>query len=51
MWTLTHHADFALGFTGLLAHPEALGETFHLTKDEVLSWDEIYRTVAEAAGV
>ncbi|MFJ7063048.1 hypothetical protein ACIQVA_36195 [Streptomyces microflavus] len=51
LWTLTHHADFALGFTGLLANPEAFGETFHLTGDEVLSWDGIYRTVAEAAGV
>ncbi|MFE8977686.1 SDR family oxidoreductase [Streptomyces cyaneofuscatus] len=51
LWTLTHHTDFAVGFTGLLGHPEALGETFHLTGDEVLSWDQIYRTVAGAAGV
>ncbi|MEW2274673.1 NAD-dependent epimerase/dehydratase family protein [Streptomyces griseofuscus] len=51
LWTLTHHTDFALGFTGLLNNPGALGETFHITGDEVLSWDEIYRTVAEAAGV
>ncbi|MEV8434670.1 NAD-dependent epimerase/dehydratase family protein (plasmid) [Streptomyces sp. HUAS 31] len=51
LWTLTHHTDFALGFTGLLGHPGALGETFHITGDEVLSWDRIYRTVAEAAGV
>ncbi|MGW6239117.1 NAD-dependent epimerase/dehydratase family protein [Streptomyces sp. NPDC055094] len=51
LWTLTHHTDFARGFVGLLGHPEALGETFHITSDEVLSWDRIYRTVAEAAGV
>ncbi|MEU0283973.1 NAD-dependent epimerase/dehydratase family protein [Streptomyces sp. NPDC006195] len=51
LWTLTHHTDFALGFTGLLGNPAALGETFHITGDEVLSWDQIYRTVAEAAGV
>ncbi|NEC17696.1 NAD-dependent epimerase/dehydratase family protein [Streptomyces parvus] len=51
LWTLTHHTDFALGFTGLLGHPEALGETFHITGDEVLSWDQIYRCVADAAGV
>ncbi|AWW43196.1 NAD-dependent dehydratase [Streptomyces sp. AS58] len=51
LWTLTHHTDFAVGFTGLLGHPEALGETFHITGDEVLSWDQIYRAVAAAAGV
>ncbi|WP_411120121.1 NAD-dependent epimerase/dehydratase family protein [Streptomyces sp. 058-1L] len=51
LWTLTHHTDFALGFTGLLGNPEALGETFHITGDEVLSWDQIYRSVADAAGV
>ncbi|MFF6984287.1 NAD-dependent epimerase/dehydratase family protein [Streptomyces sp. NPDC008343] len=51
LWTVTHHTDFALGFTGLLGNPAAVGETFHLTGDEVLSWDAIYRTVAEAAGV
>ncbi|MET9670301.1 NAD-dependent epimerase/dehydratase family protein [Streptomyces sp. NPDC006475] len=51
LWTLTHHTDFAVGFTGLLGHPDALGETFHITGDEVLSWDRIYRIVAAAAGV
>ncbi|MGW1987521.1 NAD-dependent epimerase/dehydratase family protein [Streptomyces collinus] len=51
LWTLTHHTDFALGLTGLLGHPGALGETFHITSDEVLSWDAIHRIVAEAAGV
>ncbi|MFQ3560394.1 NAD-dependent epimerase/dehydratase family protein [Streptomyces gramineus] len=51
LWTLTHHTDFALGFTGLLGNPGALGETFHITGDEVLSWDEIHQIVAVAAGV
>ncbi|MFF6981378.1 NAD-dependent epimerase/dehydratase family protein [Streptomyces sp. NPDC008343] len=51
LWTLTHHTDFALGFTGLIGHPGALGETFHITGDEVLSWDAIYRIMAGAAGV
>ncbi|GAA4055070.1 NAD-dependent epimerase/dehydratase family protein [Actinomadura miaoliensis] len=51
LWTLTHHTDFARGFTGLLAHPAAIGQAFHITSDEVLSWDQIYLSVAEAAGV
>jgi len=50
LWTLTHSRDFALGFVGLLANPRALGETVHITGDEVLTWDQIYRVMADAAG-
>ena len=51
LWTLTHHADFARGFVGLLGHPYSLGEAFHITGDEWLSWNEIFRLTAQAAGV
>lgn len=51
LWTLTHHRDFARGFTGLLGNERALGEAVHITSDEALPWDAIYRTVAAAAGV
>jgi nucleoside-diphosphate-sugar epimerase len=51
LWTLTHHADFAHAFVGLLGQPAALGDSFHITSDEWLPWDEIYRTVGAAAGV
>jgi len=51
LWTLTHHADFAHAFVGLLGHPMALGDSFHITSDEWLPWNEIYTTVAAAAGV
>ena len=50
LWTMTHHADFAVGFVGLLGSPHALGETFHITSDEWLSWRQIYEIVAQAAG-
>ena len=49
LWTLTHHADFAVGFVGLLGHPGAIGESFHITSDEWLSWNQIYEIVARAA--
>jgi nucleoside-diphosphate-sugar epimerase len=49
LWTLTHNSDFAKGLTGLLGRPEALGEAFHITSDEALTWDQIHLTVAEAA--
>lgn len=51
LWVLTHHSDFARGFTGLLGNPKAVGESFHVTSDEVLTWNEIYAAVGRAAGV
>jgi len=50
LWTLTHHQDFATAFTGLLGNPRAVGDTFHITGDEWLSWNQIFETVAHAAG-
>ena len=50
-WVMTHHRDFAKGFVGLLGHPQALGEAFHITSDEVLTWNQIFRIVGRAAGV
>jgi len=50
LWTITHSRDFAKGFTGLLGNQQAIGESFHITSDELLNWDQIYQAVAEAAG-
>ena len=50
LWTITHSDDFAAGFTGLLGHQQAIGHSFHITSDEVLTWNQIYEAVAEAAG-
>jgi nucleoside-diphosphate-sugar epimerase len=50
LWVLTHHQDFARGFVGLLGHPLAIGDAFHITSDEVLTWNQIFTTVARAAG-
>ena len=51
LWTITHSIDFAKGFVGLLGHQQAIGESFHITSDEILTWDQVYEAVAEAAGV
>lgn len=51
LWVMTHASDFAVGLVGLLGHPGAIGEAFHITSDEVLTWDAIYQTIARAAGV
>jgi nucleoside-diphosphate-sugar epimerase len=51
LWTITHNSDFAKGFVGLLGRRQAVGQAFNIMSDEVLTWDEIYRQVAAAAGV
>lgn len=51
LWTITHNTDFAQGLVGLLGHAQAIGHAFHITSDEVLTWNQIYRQTAAAAGV
>jgi nucleoside-diphosphate-sugar epimerase len=51
LWTLTHSDDFARGFVPLLGAPRTVGEAFHITSDDVLTWDAIAHTLAAAAGV
>lgn len=50
LWTLTHNTDFAKGFVGLLDLPAAIGDAFHITNDEWLTWDAIVTMLADAAG-
>jgi nucleoside-diphosphate-sugar epimerase len=51
LWTITHSDDFAVAFTGLLGHPEAIGDAFTITGSHAPTWDAIYAWLAEAAGV
>lgn len=50
LWTLTHNTDFAVGFTGLLGNPLAIGEAFTITSDHSPTWNQIYEWLADAAG-
>ena len=34
-----------------MANKKAVGEIFHITSDEALTWNEIYRTIANILGV
>lgn len=51
LWTITHSEDFAKGFVGLLGNMRAIGHAFQITSDEVLTWNQIYQTVADALNV
>jgi len=50
LWTVTHSEDFAKGFTGLLGLSTAIGHAFHITSDEILSWNMIYEILADSLG-
>ena len=51
LWTVTHADDFAKGFVGLIGLTTAIGHAFHITSDEVLTWNMIYKILADSLGV
>jgi len=51
LWVVTHAEDFGRGLIGLFGNGQALGHAFHITSDEVLTWNQIYETIAGALGV
>lgn len=50
LWTLTHSDDFAKGIVGLLGNQQAIGHAFHITGDEILTWNQIYEIIGSAIG-
>jgi nucleoside-diphosphate-sugar epimerase len=51
LWTMTHNSDFAKGFIGLMGNIHAIGESFQIISDEVLTWNQVYQSIADALGV
>lgn len=51
LWTMTHNSDFAKAFVGLMGNHKAIGETIHITSDEVMTWNEIYDCIGAALNV
>jgi len=41
----------AKGFVPLLGHPRTIGDAFHITSDDALTWNQIAEALAFAAGV
>ena len=50
IWTFTNHRDFAKGLVGLIGNKKAIAEDFHITNNELLSWNMIYDTMAALLG-
>jgi len=51
LWAVTHARDFSIGFLGLLGHPRTTGQAFHITSNEILTWNDIYNAIGSAIGV
>jgi nucleoside-diphosphate-sugar epimerase len=50
LWVLTWNEDFAKGLLGLLGNKNAAGEAFHITSDEVLTWNQIFLEAYQTLG-
>ena len=51
LWTITHNSDFAKAYCGLVGNIHAIGQAYHITSDESLTWNQIYQIIADALGV
>ena len=51
LWVMTNNYDFAKLFVPLIGNPKAIGEAYQITGDEVLTWNNIYKYIAEALNV
>ena len=51
LWTITHNSDFAKAFVGLMGNIHTIGEAYHITSDESVTWNQIYRIIADELGV
>jgi len=45
LWVMTHNTDFARAFVGLFGKERAMNDHFHITSDEVHTWDQIYSII------
>jgi nucleoside-diphosphate-sugar epimerase len=51
LWVCTWNEDFAVGLVGLFGQKAAIGEAFHITSDEVLSWNQLFTQTVDILGL
>ena len=51
LWTITHNSNYAKAFIGLMGNIHAIGEAYHITTDESVTWNQIYAIIADELGV
>lgn len=50
LWVTTHADDFARAFVGLFGNDRAINNHFHITTDEVHTWDQFYHIMGDVVG-
>lgn len=50
LFPMTFNTDFAKGYVGLMGNTAAIGETFHITTDEALTWNQALTCWENALG-
>lgn len=51
LWSFTHSKDFANAFIPLIEQRETIGQAFHITTNEWLSWNEEMEILFNALGI
>ncbi|MBQ5335178.1 MAG: SDR family oxidoreductase [Oscillospiraceae bacterium] len=51
LWTVTYNSDFAAAYAGLVGNIHAIGQAYHITSDERVTWNQIYQCIADTLGV
>ena len=51
LWVLPNNFDFAKLFVPLIGNSKTIGEIYQITGDEVLTWNNIYKYIAQALNV
>ncbi|MDR2439554.1 MAG: NAD-dependent epimerase/dehydratase family protein [Planctomycetaceae bacterium] len=51
LWTFTHSSDFASAFVKLLGNRITIGEAFHITSDEWLTWNEMTHILLDTLNI
>lgn len=49
-WNFTFSPDLAKGFVGVLGKPEAYGQAYHVTSEELHIWEDLYLTFGKIVG-
>lgn len=48
LWTFTHARDFARSLIGVIANKQSIGEDYHITSDEWLTWMDATKIILDA---
>jgi nucleoside-diphosphate-sugar epimerase len=51
LWVCNHAVDVGRAFAEACGNPKTIGQTYHVTGEEWLTWDQYFQQIAEALGV